>query len=256
MTIIALLQARCSSSRLPGKVLKPLLGQPMILRQIERLRRVRRIDELVVVTSEESSDDELAGVCHNAGVPVFRGSLNDVLDRFYRAIESKTVDHVVRLTADCPLTDPATVDAVIDLYLKGGFDYASNTLPPTYPDGLDAEIFQAEVLRTIWREASQPSEREHVTSFIYKHPERFRLGNLTNDRDLSSLRWTVDTPADFLFAEAVYEALYAENPAFDYADVLALLARSPELQLLNTEQARNAGYLASLSQDALTTPKG
>lgn len=256
MTIIALLQARCSSSRLPGKVLKPLLGQPMILRQIERLRRTQRIDELMVVTSEDASDDALAEVCEKADVPVFRGSLNDVLDRFYRAIESKTVDHVVRLTADCPLTDPATVDAVIDFYLDGGFDYASNTLSPTYPDGLDAEIFRAEVLRTIWREASLPSEREHVTSFIYKHPERFKLGNLARDPDLSSLRWTVDTPADFVFAEAVYEALYAGNSGFDFADVLALLARRPELQLINTEQARNAGYLASLSKDALTTPKG
>lgn len=256
MTIIALLQARCSSSRLPGKVLKPLLGKPMILRQIERLRRVRGIDELVVVTSEASSDDELAEVCRNAGITVFRGSLDDVLDRFYRAIESKTVDHVVRLTADCPLTDPATVDAVIDFYLEGGFDYASNTLSPTYPDGLDAEIFRAEVLRTIWREASLPSEREHVTSFIYKHPERFRLGNLTNAHDLSSLRWTVDTPEDFRFVEAVYGKLYAGNPEFDFADVLSLLSHQPELQAINVDQARNAGYLTSLSQDALTTPKG
>ncbi|WP_420993403.1 cytidylyltransferase domain-containing protein [Cupriavidus sp. 30B13] len=249
MTVMALLQARTSSTRLPGKVLKPLLGEPMILRQIERLRRARNIGRLMVVTSDSPSDDALAACCAAAGVEVFRGSLDDVLDRFYSAVRDIRPEHVVRLTADCPLADPEVIDAVIDFYLEGGYDYASNVLPPTYPDGLDVEVFRFSVLETIWREASLPSQREHVTSFIYQHPERFRLGGLTREKDLSSLRWTVDEPSDLMFVEAVYQALYGDNPAFLMADVLRLMAQRPELLEINSGQVRNAGYLKSLVQD-------
>lgn len=249
MTVVALLQARTSSTRLPGKVLKPLLGEPMIVRQIERVRRSRRIDRLMVVTSDSPSDDELASCCVAAGVEVFRGSLNDVLDRFYSAVKDIRPQHVVRLTADCPLADHEVIDAVIDFHLDGGYDYASNVLPPTYPDGLDIEVFRFSVLETIWHEACLPSQREHVTSFIYQHPERFRLGGFTQPKDLSSLRWTVDEPSDFTFVEAVYQALYRNNPDFLTADILRLLAKRPELLEINAGQVRNAGYLTSLVQD-------
>ncbi|AJG20586.1 cytidylyltransferase domain-containing protein [Cupriavidus basilensis] len=251
MTVMALLQARSSSTRLPGKVLKPLLGEPMILRQIERLRRSRKIDRLMVVTSDNSSDDELAACCVEAGVEVFRGSLDDVLDRFYSAVKDIRPQHVVRLTADCPLADPEVIDAVIDFYRDGDFDYASNVLEPTYPDGLDAEVFRFGVLETIWQEASLASQREHVTSFIYQHPERFRLGCLKRESDLSALRWTVDEPSDLEFVTAVYGALYRDNPAFLMADVLRLLAQRPELIEINAGQLRNAGYVKSLVQDEL-----
>ncbi|WP_416049415.1 cytidylyltransferase domain-containing protein [Cupriavidus basilensis] len=251
MTVMALLQARSSSTRLPGKVLKPLLGEPMILRQIERLRRARNIDRLMVVTSDSSSDDELAACCVAAGVEVFRGSLDDVLDRFYSAVKDIRPQHVVRLTADCPLADPEVIDAVIDFYRDGDFDYASNVLEPTYPDGLDAEVFRFSVLETIWQEASLASQREHVTSFIYQHPERFRLGCLKRESDLSALRWTVDEPSDLAFVTAVYGALYRDNPAFLMADVLRLLAQRPELIEINAGQLRNAGYVKSLVQDEL-----
>ncbi|MGO4659910.1 NTP transferase domain-containing protein [Ensifer sp. 2YAB10] len=251
MTVMALLQARSSSTRLPGKVLKPLLGEPMILRQIERLRRARNIDRLMVVTSDNSSDDELAACCVAAGVEVFRGSLDDVLDRFYSAVKDIRPQHVVRLTADCPLADPEVIDAVIDFYRDGDFDYASNVLEPTYPDGLDAEVFRFSVLETIWQEASLASQREHVTSFIYQHPERFRLGCLKRESDLSALRWTVDEPSDLEFVTAVYGALYRDNPAFLMADVLRLLAQRPELIEINAGQLRNAGYVKSLVQDEL-----
>ena len=249
MTVIALLQARTSSTRLPGKVLKPLLGEPMILSQIERLRRVRNIDRLMVVTSVRPSDDPLAVCCEGAGVEVFRGSLDDVLDRFYSAVRDACPQHVVRLTADCPLTDPEVIDAVIDFYRDGDYDYASNVLQPTYPDGLDVEVFRFSVLESIAHEATLPSQREHVTSFIYQHPERFRLGGLTYEKDLSALRWTVDEPADLTFVEAVYDALYHDNPTFAMADVLQLLAQRPELMEINAGQLRNAGYLKSLVQD-------
>ncbi|MGO4153381.1 cytidylyltransferase domain-containing protein [Cupriavidus sp. YAF13] len=251
MTVMALLQARSSSTRLPGKVLKPLLGEPMILRQIERLRRARNIDRLMVVTSDSASDDELAARCVEAGVEVFRGSLDDVLDRFYSAVRDIRPQHVVRLTADCPLADPEVIDAVIDFYRDGDFDYASNVLEPTYPDGLDAEVFRFSVLETIWQEASLASQREHVTSFIYQHPERFRLGCLKRESDLSALRWTVDEPSDLEFVTAVYGALYRDNPAFLMADVLRLLAQRPELIEINAGQLRNAGYVKSLVQDEL-----
>lgn len=249
MTVIALLQARTSSTRLPGKVLKPLLGEPMILRQIERLRRVRNIDRLMVVTSDSPSDDALAACCVGAGVEVFRGSLDDVLDRFYSAVKEIRPEHVVRLTADCPLTDPEVIDAVIDFYRSGDYDYASNVLQPTFPDGLDIEVFRFSVLEAIAREATLPSQREHVTSFIYQHPERFRLGGFTYGKDLSSLRWTVDEPSDLMFVEAIYGALYHDNPVFAMADVLQLLAQQPQLMEINSGQVRNAGYLKSLVQD-------
>ncbi len=251
MTVMALLQARSSSTRLPGKVLKPLLGEPMILRQIERLRRARNIDRLMVVTSDSPSDDELAARCVEAGVEVFRGSLDDVLDRFYSAVKDIRPQHVVRLTADCPLADPEVIDAVIDFHRDGDYDYASNVLEPTYPDGLDAEVFRFSVLETIWQEASLASQREHVTSFIYQHPERFKLGCLKRDSDLSALRWTVDEPSDLEFVTAVYAALYRDNPEFLMADVLRLLVQQPELIEINAGQLRNAGYVKSLVQDEL-----
>jgi spore coat polysaccharide biosynthesis protein SpsF len=234
--VVAVLQARMSSTRLPGKVLKPLLGHPMLARQIERLERSRRIGHLIVATSITPSDDRIADVCADLRVPCYRGALDDVLDRFYHALLHGP-SHVVRLTADCPLADPAIIDATIDFYLGGGFDYASNTIEPTFPDGLDVEVFRFRGLEEAWREATSAWDREHVTPFIYRHLERYRIGHYKRDEDLSHLRWTVDYPEDFSFVEAVYQSLYPWKPDFATEDTLKLLEQQPTLVNLNAKRS-------------------
>ena len=248
--ILGILQARASSRRLPGKVLKPILGRPMLERQIERLRRSRRMDKLVVATSTDVSDDPIAALCESLAVECFRGSLEDVLDRFYQAACRQAPDAVVRLTGDCPLADPAVIDQLIDLHLAGGSDYTSNIVVRTYPDGLDAEVVDMSCLEAAWREAALPSEREHVTPFIHRRPERFRLRHLTQPTDLSHLRWVVDEAKDFAFISAIYDALYPADAAFTTADVLALLDRRPDITALMGRAPTNEGYQRSLAADA------
>jgi len=248
--MLALLQARTSSTRFPGKVMRPILGLPMFLRQIERLRRSTSIDQLVVVTSVEASDDELAKQCVQHGVACFRGSLNDVLDRFYQATRIWPMQHVVRLTADCPLTDPLLIDRVIDFYLQGDFDYVSNTGELFYPDGLDVEVLRVSCLARAWREAVLPSQREHVTLFLRTQPECFKIGHYKEAGDnLSHLRWTVDAPVDFELVERIYLALYPNKPDFTTQDILHLLERHPELITINSMMVPNEGMLKSLRQD-------
>lgn len=248
--ILAVLQARVSSTRLPGKVLLPILGAPMLARQIERVRRSRRIDRLVVATGDGAEDDAVAGLCEGIGVECFRGSLHDVLDRFYRAAAPHRPRHVVRLTGDCPLADWTVIDRAVDFHLEGGYDYASNALEPSWPDGLDVEVVRFEALETAWREARLPSEREHVLPFVHRRPERFRLGSLRDATDLSGLRWTVDEPADLAFVSRVYEALYPADPAFGTEDVLRLLRERPEISALNRGFERNEGMRKSEAADA------
>lgn len=221
--ILAVLQARTSSTRLPGKVLRPILGEPMIGRHLERLARCATLDRLVVATSVDPSDDPLAAYCESRGATVFRGALDDVLGRFGAAAAAQgEVDHVVRLTADCPLADPAVIDACVRLHLESGADYTSNTLERTYPDGLDVEVVTARALAEAVREATDPFEREHVTPFFYRRPDRYRIAQLTQDRDLADRRWTVDTADDFDFVERVYAALFEADPAFGQDRILAL----------------------------------
>ncbi|WP_296599244.1 glycosyltransferase family protein [Phenylobacterium sp.] len=221
---LAILQARMTSSRLPGKVMASVLGEPMIGRQLERLGRSARIGRIVVATSTDASDDPLAAYVEGLGHLVFRGSLADVLDRFAGAMALvPEADTVVRLTADCPLTDPQVIDATIDHFRAAGADYASNTpAVRTYPHGLDTEVMTRAALEAACREAADPYEREHVTPFIYRRPDRFRLAYLSQSPSRAHLRWTVDFPEDLAFVRDVYERLYPLNPAFTSADVEAL----------------------------------
>lgn len=248
--ILGILQARTSSSRLPGKVLRPILGKPMLERQIERLARCHEIDRLIVATSEDRSDDAIAQLCQQLGVDCYRGSLDDVLDRFYQAASLYQPEHVVRLTGDCPLADPMLIDELIRFHLAEQSDYSSNCHEPSLPDGLDAEIMRMTALALAWQEARLASEREHVTPFIRKHPKRFRIRLWRNSVDLSHHRWTVDKAEDFDFVCAVYEALYPGNPAFGMQDVLDLLAQRPELAIINAGFRRNEGCEKSLAKDA------
>lgn len=226
--ILALLQARTSSSRLPGKVLAELAGAPMILRQIERVRRARRIDRLVVATSDQASDDRLAAVLKDAGVAVFRGPLDDVLGRFLGALAAHPAEQVVRLTADCPLADPALIDATIARHLETGADYTANRVAEAgYPKGQDVEVVTAEALRRAGAAAATPEEHEHVTWGVWNHPERYRIARLAPAVDEGEVRWTVDRPDDLEFVRAVYTALYPRDPAFGSEDVRNFVRANP-----------------------------
>jgi len=235
------LQARSSSTRFPGKVLAPLHGAPMILQQLARLRRSRRLDLVVVATSVDPSDDELARVLDEAGAVVRRGPLDDVVGRFALVADEFAPDQLVRLTADCPLADPAVIDTVIDEHLASGADYTSNTLVPTFPDGLDVEcVTMAAFTRLLALELSE-REREHVTLGLYSRPEEFALRNVTQTPDRSELRWTVDVPADLDFVREVYARLYDGDPGFGQGDILRLLSEHPELTRTEGDLARNSG---------------
>ncbi len=239
-----------SSRRLPGKVLKTILGRPMLELQIERVLRCKNIDQLIVATSENKEDDPIATLCKNLNIDCFRGDLANVLDRFYQASRKYRPGHIVRLTGDCPLTDPAIIDALIEYYLANESDYASNCQVPILPDGLDAEIFSAEALEQAWQEAVLPSHLEHVTPYIRTNPERFNLGFFRYHKDLSHLRWVVDEPEDLEFVRKVYEALYSSNPEFRTDDIIALLEHNSELIEINRCFKRNEGMQASLEEDA------
>lgn len=246
--ILAVLQARASSRRLPNKVLLPILGQPMLARQIERVKRSKRIDRIVLATSVEASDQAVADIATLTGVDFYRGSLDDVLDRYYQAAAGFRPEWVVRLTGDCPLADPEVIDRVIGEVINGNFDYGTNAIHPTWPDGLDCEVMRFSALERNWREARSSVEREHVTPFIYNHPDLFRIHHVKGEGDLSGLRWTVDEPRDFEFVTRVYEALYPAKPAFTSSDILDYLGRNPDVLALNADIERNEGYRLSLEK--------
>lgn len=229
-----------TSTRLPGKVLEPILGVPMIGRQIERLRRSSSLDGLVVATSVDPSDDPLVDYLASLDAPVVRGSLGDVLGRFIAVLDEFSPDVVVRLTADCPLASPAVVDLVVESFSSSSVDYASNTLEPTWPDGVDVEVVRASALRWVASHSDDVHEHEHVTLGVYRRPDQFSCLNVAGDVDLSSLRWTVDNADDLAFVRSVYAELYPANPEFDVEDVLALLERQPSLSRTSADAARNA----------------
>jgi spore coat polysaccharide biosynthesis protein SpsF len=236
--ILAILQARTSSNRLPGKVLLPLAGAPMILRQIERVRRARRIDALVVATSDDASDDELARMLGEADVSVHRGPLDDVMARFTGALAAfGPAEYVVRLTGDCPLTDPTVIDATIEKVVGAGADYGSNTPPQrTFPKGLDVECMKAGALTAAAVRAASPEEREHVTWALHRRPDLYRQAFLEQAADEGEVRWTVDYPDDYAFVAAVYDALYPANPTFTSDDVRALVRSRPDLARFGGER--------------------
>jgi spore coat polysaccharide biosynthesis protein SpsF len=219
-------------------VLAPLAGAPMILRQIERVARARLIGRLVVATSDEASDDELADVLAGAGVRTHRGPLADVLGRFIGALDAHgPAEHVVRLTGDCPLADPAVIDATIAHVTGAGADYGSNTPPHrTFPKGLDVEVMTAAALRAAAGRAASPEEHEHVTWALHRHPELYRQAYLSQDADEGEVRWTVDFPHDLAFVRAVYDALHPADPEFTSDDVRSFVRSRPDLTMIGRER--------------------
>lgn len=238
---IAVVQARMGSTRLPGKVLREIAGRPMLSYQLERMRRARRLDDVVVATTTNACDDPIVAFCEAEACKVTRGSEHDVLARYADAAGAFAAGTVVRLTSDCPLIDPDLIDLAIDRFATaGGCDYLSNMLSPSYPYGMAVEVMTAQALHTAAAEAIDPGEREHVTPFIYWRPERFRLESLTMAPDLSQLRWTVDTDADFELVSRILRALYPHRPGFTMQDVLDLLERHPEWNRINAHVLQKA----------------
>ena len=232
-----IVQARMTSTRLPGKVLLPVIGRPMLEFQLERLRHVPDTRVCVATTTNET-DEPIVNLCRKLGIPVHRGSEFDVLARYVGAAAAMQADPIVRVTSDCPLIDPEVVKRVIDLYEECDADYVSNTLTRTFPRGLDTEVVRRRALDEADREATRAEDREHVTSFLYRQPERFRLCGLQHSTDLQRHRWTVDTAADYRFVSEVIGAVYPLNPSFLMADVLDLLERRPELVRINAAVAQ------------------
>lgn len=238
---LAILQARSSSTRFPNKVLSDLAGMPMIIRQINRLKLSKKIDELVVATSVQSSDDELVSVLENFEVKVYRGDLNNVASRFLELIKIYQPTNVIRLTADCPLTDVGVIDSVIKAHINSGAGYTSNTLTPTFPDGLDVECFLPELLVKLIESEPSDTELEHVTYGLYTRHGFCKVNSVEQNPDLSHLRWTVDIPEDLDFVRKIYE-FFPENPdKFDQNEIIEVLKNNPELNRTSDSLERNSG---------------
>jgi glutamate-1-semialdehyde aminotransferase/spore coat polysaccharide biosynthesis protein SpsF (cytidylyltransferase family) len=237
------------SSRLPGKTIADVAGRPLLLHVVERVQRARRVDKVVVATTDQAADDPIATLCQQGGIQYFRGCEDDVLDRFYRTAQASTADVVVRITADCPLIDPAVIDKVVTRFQLGDCDYVSNTLRYTYPDGLDTEAFSFAALERAWREAKKPSEREHVTPYL--RTEKFRVANVESESPtrLGNYRWTVDHFADLEFVRRIYEA-FSGKKHFGYQDIFQLLRERPELATIQADTITNEGYYKSLYREA------
>jgi spore coat polysaccharide biosynthesis protein SpsF len=232
--VVAIIQARLGSTRLPGKVLLPLAGEPMLARVVERVRRAKKIHEVAVATTTAESDDALAAFCAERHWPIFRGSEMDVLDRYVQAARAFSADAIVRITSDCPVIDSEVLDEVVSEFLRQQpqVDYLANILPErTFPRGLDAEMIRRDVLERCHAEATDSWSREHVTAFIYQHPDRFHLAGLTAPKDYSEHRWTVDTPEDLALIEKIYE--HFGRSEFSWRETLALVEAHPEWTEIN-----------------------
>lgn len=234
MKVGIIVQARMTSTRLPGKVLLPVLGKSLLEYQIERLRRVRSSDEIIIATTTNVTDQAIVDLCQHLGVKVFRGSEADVLSRYFGAAQENELDVVVRVTSDCPVIDPAVIEDVIRFYLhKGSYDYVSNSLQRTYPRGMDTEVFSIKMLAEAYQEAMKQMEREHVTPFFYSNPQRYRLGNVVYKEDQSHHRWTVDTPEDFELLTKIIEYYYPIDQYFTLEDTLKFLDQNPNWFSIN-----------------------
>jgi spore coat polysaccharide biosynthesis protein SpsF len=254
MNIVTIVQARTGSSRLPGKVLLPLAGRPLLQRMVERVRLARTPMTVVVATTTEPEDTDIRILCNQLRIPCYSGDSFDLLDRHYRAALLYDADVVVKIPSDCPLIDPGVIDRVLSTFITSGrtCDYVSNLHPASWPDGNDVEVMSIGTLQEAWREATLPMEREHTTPFIWERPERYRIANATweTGEDYSmSHRWTVDYPEDYQFIRAVYDALYVSSAGrFGLTDILALLQQRPDIMNINRTYAGVNWYRNHLDQ--------
>jgi spore coat polysaccharide biosynthesis protein SpsF len=238
---LCILQVRTSSSRLPGKVMMLINGKPMIYWQIQRILQAKSIDKLIVATSLDSSDDLLAEFLNQEGVSIYRGSLDDVYSRFYNILSQEKPLTFLRLTGDCPLVMPALIDQMIEIFRKEKVDYFSNTIKPTFPDGLDVEIVDSAAFLRVSGLKLSDLEKEHVTIAMYSRPTEYLLGNFENSEDLSELRWTVDYQGDFDFVAKIFSHFAGREEKFGFDELRSFLAQSPELINIISGDLRNEG---------------
>lgn len=253
MKYLAMIQARCGSTRLPNKVLMDLCGKPVLQQMVERVKRSKLLDEVMVVTSIEKGNLPLIKLCAEMGIRIGIGSETDVLDRFYQAAKLLQPEYVIRLTGDCPCIDPGLIDLAIS-QMKEGIDYCANTMHTTFADGLDLEIIKFSALEKSWKEATHSYEREHVTQYMIHHPELFKQQDfLSPIGDFSAHRWTIDEPEDFKLVEKVYGHFCnkVNNLNFNYQDILSYLNQHPEIKGMNQKFQRNEGLLKSISEDVI-----
>lgn len=247
LNVVTMIQARSGSSRLPGKILKDIQGKPVLIRMLERVARASRIGQLVVVTTDQPSDDPIEALCEAEGYAVFRGDENDLLDRHFQAARAFDADVAVKIPSDCPLIDPAIIDQVIGVFLlaEGDFDFVSNLHPPTHPDGNDVEVMSRKALEKAWKEAKKDYEREHTTPYFWENPDLFPQKNIVWDtgKDYSlSHRFVLDYAEDFEFISAVFERLLPKNSNFGLPEILDLLDREPALLEINKKYCGVAWY--------------
>ena len=249
--VIAIIQARTGSRRLPGKVLLKLKGKSVIRHVADRTAAAKLVDKVYVATTVLSQDLKIVHECTRYGINVFCGSKNDVLDRFYQLSKIIKPDHIVRITADCPVIDPSVIDLVIKAHLAEGADYTSNTLEIPYPDGQDVEVFKFSVLELAWEKACLVSEREHVTPYIKFDEKIFKINKILSTKENTKLRWTLDEKEDFKLISIIYDELYDNNPFFSMQDILDLLKRNRNLLDINSMHIREEGYQRSLENDRI-----
>ena len=244
LKIVCIIQARLGSTRLPNKVLKKIMERPMLSYMLERVAHVDAIEKIIVATTTAKHDDAIADFCKKSGAECFRGSENDVLDRYFQAASVYRADVIVRLTADCPLIDPYVVDRIIHAFMEKypDIDFAGNVRPATFPDGLDTEVFTMAALHRAWSETTKPLDREHVTPYFYDEPGRFRTLNVTADRDYSGYRLTVDHVEDFQIVERIFCELYRPNRIFTFEEIVTYLDEHPDVLALNRSFNRNPWY--------------
>ena len=243
MSVNAIIQARCGSTRFPNKVFALIDGKPLLWHVVNRLKHATKIDNIIVATTVSEKDDKIEEWCKENNVHCFRGSEENVLNRYYSASEAFPSDNVVRITADDPFKEPKVIDAVITKLIEEGYDHVTNNLPPSFPEGLDCEAFKKSALDRSEKEAETAFEREHVTQYIYHHPEIFKIGNVSNGENLSYLRWTVDKDVDFEMVKAVYAHRNPANKGILLMDeILDILKANPEIEKINSEVERSAMY--------------
>ena len=243
MSVNAIIQARCGSTRFPNKVFALIDGKPLLWHVVNRLKYATKIDDIIVATTVSEKDDKIEEWCKENNVYCFRGSEENVLNRYYSASEAFPSDYVVRITADDPFKEPKVIDAVITKLIEEGYDHVTNNLPPSFPEGLDCEAFKKSALDRSEKEAETAFEREHVTQYIYHHPEIFKIGNVSNGENLSYLRWTVDKDVDFEMVKAVYAHRNSANKGILLMDeILDILKANPEIEKINSEVERSAMY--------------
>jgi len=254
--ITAIIQARTGSTRLPNKAMLSIEGRPMLWHLIDRAHRAKSIEKIVIATTRNPRDKAIIEFAKENNIEVYRGSEEDVLDRMYKAAKEAGAGTIVRITPDCPLLSPDIIDKVVTAYKKGRYDYVTNTLYYTYPDGCDVEVFSFAALERAWRECKDPSKREHVTSYI-KHSGKFRLKNVENESPLDprEYKWSVDRPRDLEFVRKVYEHLYAKKRIFGFADIMELLKKRPEIKEINSGSVMNEGAYRSIVNSADVKPK-